>query len=73
MGLDRPGASDSSVVDAVRSGDDLKRDIKIAVSIPVIVACGVVLGCVLMGIFVLEAFVAQAYEGVGKQVLVSLS
>ena len=72
MGLDRPGASGSNVVDTIRAGDDLKRDIKVAASIPVIVACGMVLGCVLMGIFVLEAFVSQAYEGVGKQVLASL-
>lgn len=42
-----------------------------AASIPVIVICGVGLGVLLMGIFVLEAFVGQVYEGVGKQVVVS--
>ena len=72
MGLDRPGAEKRSIVDTVRAGDDLKRDIKVAASIPVIVGCGVVLGAVIMCIFMLEAFVSQAYEGVGKQVVVSL-
>ncbi len=47
------------------------RDVKVAVSIPVIVASGMGLGLVLSGIFILEAFVAQVYEGFGKGVVVS--
>ena len=70
LGLDKRTGGDNAV-DTIRAGDDLKRDVKLAASIPVIIACGVGLGCVLMGIFMLEAFVAQAYEGVGKQVVVS--
>ena len=72
MGLDKQSASDQGAIDTIQAGNDLKRDIKVAASVPIIMACGVGLGCVLMGIFLLEAFVAQAYEGVGKQVVVSV-
>lgn len=58
-------------VNAFHAGDETKRDVKMAASIPVIAICGIGLGVVLMGIFLLEAFVAQVYEGVGKQVVVS--
>ena len=58
-------------VNAVHAGDETKRDVKMAASIPVIVICGVALGTLLMGIFVLEAFVGQVCEGLGKQVVVS--
>lgn len=43
-----------------------------AASVPVIAACGVGLGGLLMGIFVLEAFVGEVYDGFGKEVVVSL-
>ena len=49
-------------MDTIQAGNDLKRDVKVAASVPVIIACGVGLGFVLMGIFVLEAFVALATE-----------
>jgi anoctamin-10 len=54
-----------------QSGSDGKRDVKVAASIPVIAACGMGLGGLLMGIFVLEAFVGEVYDGFGKEVLVS--
>jgi len=71
------GIQDQSVgrgektVDVIRAGDDFKRDVKVALSIPVIVACGLGLGFVLSGIFLLEAFVSQVYDGFGKEVVVS--
>ncbi|KAK8844765.1 hypothetical protein IAR55_006615 [Kwoniella newhampshirensis] len=68
MGWDKEGDG-TSAVDAVQAGNDLKRDTKVAISVPVIAACGVGLGVVLMGIFVLEAFVGQVYDGVGKEVV----
>lgn len=43
-----------------------------AASVPVIAVCGVGLGVLLMGIFVLEAFVGEVYDGFGKEVVVSL-
>lgn len=58
-------------VNAFHAGDEGKRDVKMAASIPVIVICGVGLGFLLMGIFVLEAFVGEVYEGLGKQIVVS--
>lgn len=61
----------SDQVNAFHAGDEAKRDVKMAASIPVIVICGVGLGVLLMGIFVLEAFVGEVYEGLGKQVVVS--
>ena len=61
----------SDQVNAFHAGDEAKRDVKMAASIPVIVVCGVGLGVLLMGIFVLEAFVGEVYEGLGKQVVVS--
>jgi anoctamin-10 len=42
-----------------------------AASVPVIAVCGVGLGVLLMGIFVLEAFVGEVYDGFGKEVVVS--
>lgn len=71
LGLDKRAPGGNNTVDTIQAGNDLKRDVKIAASVPVIMACGVGLGFVLMGIFVLEAFVAEAYEGVGKKVVVS--
>ena len=72
LGLQNESAGrGEKTVDAIRAGDDFKRDVKVALSIPVIVACGVGLGLVLSGIFLLEAFVAQVYEGFGKGVVVS--
>ena len=70
LGINEAGSGEKTV-DAIRAGDDLKRDGKIALSIPVIGLCGVGLGCVLSGIFVLEAFVSRVYEGFGEQVVVS--
>jgi anoctamin-10 len=64
--------SQGDVVGAVNAWDHVQRDAKVLLSVPVIAICGVLLGTVLMGIFLLEAFVAQAYEGIGHQVLVSL-
>jgi anoctamin-10 len=74
MGLDKQtaGAGDKAV-DAVRSGAGLVRDTKIALSIPVIIACGVGLGAFLSSIFILEAFVGAVWEGTGKEVLVSIT
>ncbi|WRT63222.1 uncharacterized protein IL334_000125 [Kwoniella shivajii] len=73
MGLDTDNAAQQqngdNAVDVVQAGNDLKRDIKIALSVPVIIACGIGLGIVLLGIFMLEAFVGQAYEGFGKEVV----
>ncbi|WVQ82899.1 hypothetical protein IAT38_005035 [Cryptococcus sp. DSM 104549] len=69
MGLDKRTDSGVEAVDAVQAGNELKRDTKVAVSVPVIVACGVGLGVVLMGIFVLEAFVGEVYDGIGKEIV----
>ncbi|WWC57606.1 uncharacterized protein I303_100138 [Kwoniella dejecticola CBS 10117] len=73
LGLDKqsPSASPTGgdAVDVVQAGNDLKRDIKVAASVPIIIACGVGLGVVLLGIFMLEAFVGQAYDGFGKEVV----
>lgn len=71
LGLDKQHASGEGAVDTIQAGNDLKRDVKVAASVPIIIVCGVGLGVVLMGIFLLEAFVAQVYDGVGKQVVVS--
>lgn len=71
MGLDKRSPGSGNAVDTIRAGNDLKRDVKVVVSIPVIIASGVGLGILLMGIFVLEAFVSEVYDGVGKQVVVS--
>jgi hypothetical protein len=60
-----------AAVDVAMRGDALKRDAKGVLSVLVIALCGVGLGGVLMGIFVLEAFVSQVYEGPGKEVVVS--
>ena len=60
-------------VDMAMRGDALKRDVKGVVSVLVIAVCGVGLGGLLMSIFVLEAFVAEIYEGPGKEVVVSPS
>jgi hypothetical protein len=68
-----PRDTGDSVVDAVQAGHELRRVVKVALSVPVIVACGVGLGVVLMGIFLLEAFVGQLYEGFGHEVVVSAS
>ncbi len=40
-------------------------------SIPVIVACGVGLGCLLTSVFLFEAFLMHLYDGVGKGIIVS--
>lgn len=71
LGLDKQHASGEGAVDTIQAGNDLKRDVKVAASVPIIIVCGVGLGVVLMGIFLLEAFVAQVYDGVGRQVVVS--
>lgn len=71
LGLEKRDASASGAVDALHAGDEGKRDAKMAASVPVIAACGVGLGIVLMGIFLLEAFVSQVWEGMGKDILVS--
>ena len=62
-----------NAVDAIQMGSDLSRDVKVSLSVPVIAACGVGLGCVLMGIFIFEAFVTQVYEGIGSGIVVSLT
>jgi anoctamin-10 len=61
----------SDVVGTVQKGDDSKRDWKVAASVPVIGLCGVGLGVLLMGVFLLEAFVSEVYEGVGQEIVVS--
>lgn len=48
---------------------DLVRDSKMVASIPVILMCGALLGCVLMSIFMLEAFVGQLWHGPGKAII----
>jgi anoctamin-10 len=68
----KQSGNDGDGVDAVHAGDEGKRDVKVAASIPVIAACGMGLGGLLMGIFVLEAFVGEVYDGFGKEVVVSL-
>lgn len=60
------------VVGTVQKGDDDKRDLKVAASVPIIAICGVGLGLLLMAVFVLEAFVSEIYEGLGQGVVVSL-
>lgn len=60
------------VVGAVQKGDDMKRDLKIAASVPIIGLCGVGLGVLLMGVFLLEAFVSEVYEGVGNGIVVNI-
>jgi anoctamin-10 len=65
------GGEGGDSVDAVHAGNEGKRDFKMAASVPVIAACGVGLGGLLMGIFVLEAFVGEVYDGFGKEVVVS--
>jgi anoctamin-10 len=67
----KQSGGDGDGVDAVHAGDEGKRDVKVAASIPVIAACGMGLGGLLMGIFVLEAFVGEVYDGFGKEVVVS--
>lgn len=49
----------------------VKRDFKMASSVPVIALCGLVLGAVMTGIFILEAFVGQVWDGFGKDYVVS--
>lgn len=44
----------------------LIREVKVVGSIPLIIGCGVILGCILMGIFMLEAFVGHLWHGPGK-------
>ncbi|WVW81287.1 hypothetical protein I302_103278 [Kwoniella bestiolae CBS 10118] len=68
LGLDKRENKEDAV-DVVQAGNDIKRDIKVTASIPIIIACGVGLGVVLLGIFMLEAFVGQAYDGFGKEVV----
>ena len=48
---------------------DVRRDGKIVLSVPIIMGCGLLLGCVLMAIFFLEAFVGHLWDGFGKEVL----
>jgi anoctamin-10 len=75
MGLENRSSSaddgGAAAVEAIDAGNDMKRDAKLALSVPVIMACGAGLGLVLMGLFILEAFVAQVWEGFGKEVVVS--
>ncbi|OCF60137.1 hypothetical protein L486_02817 [Kwoniella mangroviensis CBS 10435] len=68
LGLDKRENKEDAV-DLVQAGNDIKRDIKVTASVPIIIACGVGLGVVLLGIFMLEAFVGQAYDGFGKEVV----
>ncbi|KIR69262.1 hypothetical protein I314_00368 [Cryptococcus bacillisporus CA1873] len=70
LGLDKTTAQQGvETVDAVQAGNELRRDTKVAASVPIIAACGVGLGVVLMGLFVLEAFVSQLYDGPGKKIV----
>lgn len=48
---------------------DLVRDAKVIGSIPIIIGCGMLLGCVLMGIFMLEAFASHVWHGPGQAIL----
>ena len=68
----RDSGAGGDVVGTVQKGDDMKRDLKVAASVPIIALCGVGLGVLLMGVFLLEAFVSEVYEGVGSRVVVSL-
>ncbi|WVN88537.1 uncharacterized protein L203_103748 [Cryptococcus depauperatus CBS 7841] len=69
LGLDKSPSSYTNAIDIVRAGNELTRDTKVAVSIPIIVICGIGLGMILMGLFMLEAFVAQVYDGFGKEIV----
>ncbi|EIW72964.1 hypothetical protein TREMEDRAFT_26589 [Tremella mesenterica DSM 1558] len=70
MGWDKAvPSSGENTVEVIQAGHDLTRDAKVALSVPVILICGMGLGVVLMGIFVLEAFVGQVYDGMGKQIV----
>ena len=72
LGLDKSSKAQShGAIDTLHAGNSLKRESKVVASIPLIIACGVFLGVVLTGIFILEAFVAAAYDGPGKQIVVS--
>lgn len=48
---------------------DLVRDGKMIASIPVVLLCGALLGCVLLSIFMLEAFISQLWRGSGKAII----
>lgn len=70
LGLDKTTTQQGvETVDAIQAANELRRDTKVAASVPIIAACGVGLGVVLMGLFVLEAFVSQLYYGPGKKIV----
>ncbi|BEJ17630.1 hypothetical protein CspHIS471_0610310 [Cutaneotrichosporon sp. HIS471] len=48
---------------------DLVCDGKMIASVPIVLLCGALLGCVLLSIFMLEAFISQLWHGPGKAVI----
>ncbi|TDL23837.1 DUF590-domain-containing protein [Rickenella mellea] len=46
-----------------------KRDMRVAASVPLITLFGLLLAALLTGIFIIEAFVTQLYQGPGSQVV----
>ncbi|KAL1408823.1 hypothetical protein Q8F55_005637 [Vanrija albida] len=57
-----------NVADA-QNTTDVVRDAKVVASVPIILACGAVLGLVLTCIFMLEAFVGHLWHGAGKAIV----
>ena len=48
------------------------KDLRVFASVPLIALFATLLAVILTGIFVLEVFVTQLYEGPGKQIIVSV-
>ena len=48
------------------------RELRVLASVPVILLFAGILGAILTGIFVFEAFVTELYTGPGEQLIVSL-
>jgi anoctamin-10 len=59
----------STLSPSPRDTEFLKREAKMAASVPILAACGTLLGALLTGIFIFEAFFAHLYAGPGKQLL----
>lgn len=51
----------------------LTRELRTAVSVPVILLCAGILGALLTGLFVFEAFITTLYTGPGHQHIVSVA
>lgn len=62
-------ANPSASLTTGRESDVMAREIKMMASIPLITACGLGLGVLLTGIFIVEAFLTKLYDGFGKQAI----